>query len=157
MAAPLHLTIRDAVDSDVDAIHLLLAEYAKQHLLLNRSPEDIRYHLDNFVVAEKGGEFVGCCALRYFGSHLYEVRSLAIAAHHSGQGIASRIVQHLIDKMETHKPCRIFALTYHAQLFIRMGFHPASKELFPPKIWCDCSQCAKRDHCDEDAVMLELE
>lgn len=157
MNSSLKITIRDAVEGDIPAIHQLLAGYAKQKLLLERSPEDLHYHLANFVVAEVNSEFAGCCALRHFGSQLYEVRSLAIAEHHAGQGLGSRIVKYLVAKAEKHKPCRVFALTYHPQLFIRLGFHPVSKELFPPKIWCDCSTCTKRDNCDEDAVMIELE
>jgi len=152
------LTIRKAAAQDIDAIYRLLAEYAKDKLLLGRSPEDIGYHLDNFVVAEASGRFAGCCALRYFGGDLYEVRSLAVCKELAGKWIGSRIIRFLVDQMrQRQQPCRIFALTYHPRLFVRQGFHPVSKELFPPKIWFDCSNCPKYDHCDEEAVMLELE
>lgn len=151
------IIIREASEDDVMAIHELLAVYARRQLLLGRSPEDIHYHLANFVIAECEGRFVGCCALRDFGSNLYEVRSLAVAEDCAGKGIGSRIVKSLIEKARRKKPCRLFALTYHPNLFLRLGFHKVTKELFPPKIWCDCSKCPKKDNCDEDAVSLELE
>ena len=151
------ITIRKAVETDIPAIHQLLAGYARQQLLLARSPEDLLYHLGNFVVAEKEGRFVGCGALRDFGSNLYEVRSLAVDPETVGKGIGSRIVEYLVERARGKKPCRVFALTYHPELFIRKGFRRVSKELFPPKIWCDCSKCPKKDHCDEEAVAVEIE
>jgi len=152
-----NLVIRQANDRDIAPIHDLLAMYAQDKLLLGRTHEDIGYHLDNFVVAEVDGRFAGCCALRYFGGDLYEVRSLAVEKEYAGKWIGSRIVRFMIERMENRKPCRIFALTYHPRLFLRLGFHSVSKELFPPKIWCDCSSCPKYDHCDEEAVMLSIE
>ncbi len=151
------IIIRNAAESDIMAIHGLLAGYARQQLLLARPPDDILYHLGNFVVAEKDGKFAGCGALRDFGSSLYEVRSLAVMPELAGHGLGSRIVAYLVERARRHKPCRVFALTYHPDLFVRQGFHRVTKELFPPKIWCDCSKCPKKDNCDEEAVVLELE
>ena len=157
MAMESEIIIRDAGESDVLSIHELLSVYARQQLLLSRSPEDLHYHLANFAVIEHAGRIVGCCALRDFGSNLFEVRSLAVDAGYVGQGLGSKIVAHLVERARRKKPCRVFALTYHPNLFIRLGFHRVSKELFPPKIWCDCSKCPKKDHCDEEAVLLEIE
>ena len=149
--------IRHANAEDVEAIFELLDNYAKQRLLLGRSREDLLYHIKNFVVAELDGQVIACCALRDFGHQLYEVRSLAVDSRHSGKGLGSRIVAHLVDARRNKGACRIFALTYHPALFTRLGFHPVAKELFPPKIWCDCSLCPKKDQCDEDAVMLDID
>ncbi len=151
------ISIRHADENDVMSIHKLLVDYARQQLLLARSPEDIKEHIGNFVIAEAAGKTIACCALRDFGSNLYEVRSLAVAPDYSGRGIGSEIVGYLVKSMKHKSPCRIFALTYHPRLFIRQGFHHVSKEFFPPKIWCDCSSCPKKDHCDEEAVLIELD
>ncbi|MDD3117905.1 MAG: GNAT family N-acetyltransferase [Victivallales bacterium] len=151
------VTIRAALESDIMAIHDLLAEYARRQLLLGRTPEDLHYHRGNFVVAEEDGVVIGCGALRDFGSNLYEVRSLAVAPTHVGKRIGSQLVTQLVERARSQRPCRVFALTYHPQLFIRLGFHRVSKELFPPKIWCDCNRCPKKDHCDEDAILMEIE
>jgi len=51
---------------------------------------------------------------------------------------------------------RIFALTMRPRLFQRLGFKVVDKELFPQKVWSDCSKCPKRDCCDEVAVSLDL-
>lgn len=157
MSPDCDIAIRRATEDDVAGIHKLLAVYAAQQQLLARSPEDILYHIKNFVISEVAGKIIACCALRDFGGRLYEVRSLAVAGDFSGKGLASKIVKYLVDGMTEKAPCRIFALTYHPKLFIRLGFCPVSKELFPPKIWCDCSSCPRKDHCDEEAVMIELD
>ena len=57
---------------------------------------------------------------------------------------------------EELRPARVFALTYRANFFCRLGFRIVSKELFPQKIWSDCSVCPKKDRCDETAVLMEL-
>ena len=74
------LTVRPAVETDVDNIRALLTEYAQEHLLLGRTREDILEKLKNFRVGETDGEFVCCLALRHYGDNLYEVRSLATGA-----------------------------------------------------------------------------
>ncbi|MBR4666152.1 MAG: GNAT family N-acetyltransferase, partial [Lentisphaeria bacterium] len=72
------LAVRPAAVSDVDNILNLLNEYAAKKLLLKRTREDLLEKLKNFRVGELNGEFACCTALRDFGDHLYEVRSLAV-------------------------------------------------------------------------------
>jgi len=150
--------IRKAVESDARHIAGLLNNYAAEQLLLPRSEEDIMKYLGNFVVAEmESGVFAGCAALRDFGDGLYEVRSLAVKKEFAGKRIGSKLVSFLVERLEKNgKSSRVFALTYRAAIFKRLGFHTVSKDLFPQKIWSDCSVCPKKDHCDEEAVMLVI-
>lgn len=152
------LTVRPAVETDVDNIRALLTEYAQEHLLLGRTREDILEKLRNFRVGETDGEFVCCLALRHYGDNLYEVRSLAVKKNWVNRGIGSKLVSGAVEHLRKQgTAARIFALTYRAHFFCRLGFHIVDKEMFPQKIWSDCAICAKKDQCDETAVLLEIQ
>ena len=145
-------------NSDVMAIHDLLKIYAKGHLLLPRPPEDILEKIRNFRIAEVDGVFAGCAALRDYGNHLYEVRSLAVGKEFMGQRIGSRLVDGFIEEMRSRKiPAKLFALTYRSGFFCNLGFKIVEKDMFPEKIWSDCILCPKQNCCDETAVLLSLE
>ena len=153
------LCVRPAVEADVDHIRDLLAEYAQAQLLLGRTREDILEKLKNFRVGEVDGMFACCLALRDFGDNLYEVRSLAVKKEFNNRGYGSVLVSGAIEHLRSAglTPARVFALTYRADFFCRLGFRIVSKELFPQKIWSDCSVCPKKEKCDETAVLLEVE
>ena len=145
-------------NADVMAIHHLLKLYAEERLLLPRPPEDILEKIRNFRIVEVDGSFAGCAALRDYGNHLYEVRSLAVKKEFTGQRIGSRLVAGFVEEMKAKKvPAKIFALTYRANFFCNLGFHIVEKDMFPEKIWSDCILCPKRNCCDETAVLLSLE
>ncbi|MDD3153841.1 MAG: GNAT family N-acetyltransferase [Victivallaceae bacterium] len=149
------VSIREAVPSDVEAIHDLLCLYAKDRIVLPRSQEDITFYLGNFVVAEIDGKVIGCAAVRDFGNHLSEVRSLAVAPALKGKGIGRALIEAIIAGMRIkHPQFRLFALTLTPEFFRKLGFQIVSKELFPEKIWSDCAQCPKRECCDEAAVLF---
>ena len=151
------LLVRSASESDVGPICDLLNEYARRQLLLKRTPEDVREKLKNFRVGEIDGEFACCLALRDFGDDLYEVRSLAVREKFNNRGIGSQLVSGAVEHLRgLGRPVRVFALTYRANFFCRLGFHVVGKEMFPQKIWSDCAVCSKKDCCDETAVLMEL-
>ena len=151
------LVVRPAVEADVDNICNLLNEYAREKLLLQRTHEDILEKLKNFRVGEVGGEFAGCLALRDFGGSLYEIRSLAVRKKFKNCGYGSCLVSGALEDLrKKEKPVRVFALTYRAHFFCRLGFQIVKKELFPQKIWSDCAICSKKNCCDETAVLMEI-
>lgn len=151
------LIVRPAVESDVDAICGLLAEYAAKKLLLKRDREDVLGKLKNFRVGTVDGEFACCVALRDFGDDLYEVRSLAVREQFNNLGYGSRLVAGAVEPLrDLGRPVRVFALTYRAAFFCRLGFQVVSKDMFPQKIWSDCAVCPRKDCCDETAVLLEI-
>lgn len=152
-----NLTLRPAVENDVENIWSLLGTYAKERLLLPRSQEDIKERLMNFRIAELEGKFVGCVAIRNYGNELYEVRSLAVVREYNNHGIGSAIVSAACDFLRSKEvPCKLFALTYRAHFFERLGFKIVDKNEFPEKIWSDCAICPKKEKCDETAVLIHL-
>lgn len=146
--------VRAAEPADIPAIHRLLSFYARQGIVLERSEEDLAFYLRNFSVAELDGAVVGCMAVRDFGNGLLEVRSLAVAPERQGGGVGRRMVEAAKERLARERgDFRLFALTLAPDFFQRLGFAVVAKELFPEKIWHDCSQCPKQDHCDEIAVL----
>lgn len=153
-----HVIIHGAQVNDIDAIYRLLSIYAEKKLLLQRTREDIQVHLSEFYIAARHGKIVACYALHDFGNNLYEIRSLAVAPECANLGIGSSLINSAIEKLkQLQSPgCRLFALTYRPGLFIRLGFRPVTKDLFPEKIWSDCVNCSKQNDCDENAVLMEI-
>ncbi len=151
------IQVRKALPDDIDDICTLMKLYAAAQIVLPRDHKDVLEHIKNFWVATIDGQFAGCVAVRDFGSRLFEIRSLAVNSEMTGKRIGSTMIKNLISYFDQQaEPCQLFALTYRANFFINLGFSLVNKELFPGKIWSDCSQCPKRDHCDEDALLLEL-
>jgi amino-acid N-acetyltransferase len=50
----------------------------------------------------------------------------------------------------------VFALTYQAEFFRRIGFERVDKGELPHKVWRDCLKCTKFPNCDETAVLKIL-
>ena len=149
------ILLRPAELQDVRNIRDLLHGYAVQGVLLDRSEEDITFYLKNFTVAvDESGSLLGCMAVRDFGGELLEVRSLAIQPDLRKSGIGRKLIAKAIARLdEEYKNYRLFALTLQPGFFERLGFEIVEKELFPEKIWADCSHCPKRECCDEIAVI----
>jgi amino-acid N-acetyltransferase len=150
------IQIRLAEKKDIDAICRILAPYARKKIVLPRDPVEVSRHIHNFCVAEKDGRVIGCCAFRDYGNCLFEIRSLAVSSRNVGGGTGSKMVNFLKDEISGQGRVKIFALTTSAGFFHRLGFRTVEKDMFPQKIWSDCSKCPKLDDCDEEAVMLEL-
>jgi amino-acid N-acetyltransferase len=152
------IIVRHAELKDVQRICELLKIYSEQHIVLARDEADVTFYLKNFTVCEIDGVVQGCAALRDFGNELYEVRSLVVAPDMKGRGIGRKMIEYQLKVFaDTVKTVRIFALTYQVEFFRRMGFNVVEKELFPEKIWSDCVKCAKREKCDEIAVLYEIQ
>ena len=149
-----NLTIEPASLSDQEDIYSLLEIYAQKGLLLPPTKTDIAERIETFIVAKFAGKLMGCASLRDFGNNLFEIRSLAVSAECAGKSIGTKLVSYLLKNSNIPANSRVFALTYRSNFFNRIGFKCVSKELFPEKIWHDCDICPKKEHCDEQAVML---
>ena len=151
------IKLRMAEKKDIDAICKILAPYAKKKIVLPREPVEVLKHIHNFCVAEKNGRTIACCAFRDYGNKLFEIRSLAVNSRNIGGGIGSKMVNFLKERISVHGDVKVFALTTSAGFFHRLGFRTVEKDMFPQKIWSDCSKCPKLNDCDEEAVMINHE
>jgi len=145
--------LRPAKVSDAKAIHALIVGYAEQDRMLSRSMADIYENLQTFVVAEEGGEVVGCCSLEVVWADLAEVKSLAVDAASQAKGIGRFLVTAAVDKARELGVSSIFALTLETGFFEKLGFVAVSRESLPMKVWSDCARCPKQDECDEVAMV----
>ncbi|RIX54105.1 N-acetyltransferase [Paenibacillus nanensis] len=147
---------RTATKDDVETLYQLIKGYAEKGVMLPRTRETLTYIIDTFVVAEIGGEIVGCGSNLRLGDNLIEIRSLGITDGYKSLGIGSKLVDKLLEQAKAQGVTKVMALTYAVSFFERNGFKVVDKEIFPEKVWRDCVNCPKQHACDEIAVLKEL-
>jgi amino-acid N-acetyltransferase len=152
---------RLARPEDVSAISRIISQFVAQGLLLPRTPEEVRAHLDRFIVltelvpaldappgaAPATERLLGCVALEPYGKDLAEVRSLAVRQGEQGRGLGGRLLEAALRTARRRKIARVFAVTHAPALFERHGFAAAAREAVPEKIERDCKGCSKRRRC----------
>ena len=116
------VTVRRARTSDVKHIRALVAPYAEERILIAKDPVAYFEGLQQFMVAEKGEQVVGCGALHVFWEDLAEVRTVAVDPKYVGTGIGSVLLQGLISRARDLGVERVFCLTFETEFFGRHGF-----------------------------------
>jgi amino-acid N-acetyltransferase len=155
-AAERRITLRRALPKHAAGIHALTQQFVGDGLLLPRSIEQVNRTIRDYVVAIEGGVVVGCGALRIYSCNTAEVGALAVAAQCQGLGLGRHIVEALVEDGRALGISRVFALTLQVAFFGRLGFATTAVAEFPEKIEADCSQCSRRAHCIEVAVVRNL-
>lgn len=148
--------VRKATLDDVPGIFALVSEHARRGTVLPRTLHSINDTIDDWLVAETGGNILGCVSLLGYTSGLAEVRTLVVRDSVQGLGVGSRLVEALLAEARQRDIPTLFALTRAVPYFERFGFSITDKEAFPEKVWRDCQQCPFVDNCDETAVVLQL-
>lgn len=147
---------RKATITDVKHIHKLVNEFARKEAMLPRSLNELYEGIRDFVVVDEGGIIKGVCALRILWEDLAEIRSLAVKEEYQGAGIGKTLIKKCLSDAKELGIKRVFALTYHPEIFKKLGFQKIDKIKLPQKIWGDCLKCHKFPECDEDAVIIYL-
>lgn len=150
-------TIRPARVEDVEDMRALIARYASEDRMLERTREFLVEQLRDYVVAEDDGAFQGCCALALLTPDLAEIRSLAVRPDASGRGIGKALVDACLAEARRLGLRRVFALTLVPDFFERCGFTLTSLGRLPEKSAAECPVCPKRFACDEHAMLLHLD
>lgn len=151
------VTLRPARISDMRQVEPLIASFARDNLMLPKSPEQLARNFREFVVAvDAEDRIIACGALRVYNETLAEVASLAVDESAHGMGIGRRVVERLLSEARELGLRTVFALTLQELFFHRLGFRTVTKETFPLKVWADCRACPKLHACDEIAVAVEL-
>jgi len=146
------MQIRDATIQDVPKIHELINYYAEMDRMLFASMSKIYENLQIFKVAEIEGRVVGCCALQVLWKDLAEIKSLAVEKAQFGKGVGRALVNACIEKARRLGLHKVFILTLEPVFFAKLGFVNVQRETLPMKVWSDCTECPKQDHCDEIAL-----
>jgi amino-acid N-acetyltransferase len=151
------MTIRPARVEDVEDMRVLIARYASEDRMLERTREFLVEQLRDYLVAEDDGAFQGCCALALLTPDLAEIRSLAVRPDASGRGIGKALVDACLAEARRLGLRRVFALTLVPDFFERCGFTLTSLGRLPEKSAAECPVCPKRFACDEHAMLLHLD
>ena len=127
--------IRAARTADVRGIRTLIEEYANERRLLGKAMVELYEHVQEFLVAERDGEVVGCGALHVVWEDLGEIRTMAIDARLRHHGVGGIILELLIDRARELGLSRLFCLTFETEFFERHGFQaieerPVSVEVY---------------------------
>ena len=115
------LVVRRARTSDVPAIKDLVDVYAGR-ILLEKNLVTLYEGVQEFWVAERDGQLIGCGALHVLWADLGEVRTVAVHPSVKGQGVGHVIVDRLLDVARELHLGRIFVLTFETEFFSRHGF-----------------------------------
>ena len=121
MIAPPPVVVRRARTSDVPGIKRLVDTYAGK-ILLEKNLVTLYESVQDFWVAESGGDVVGCGALHVLWSDLGEVRTVAVDPSVKSRGIGHAIVERLIEVARELDLERVFVLTFETEFFARHGF-----------------------------------
>jgi amino-acid N-acetyltransferase len=151
------MEICDAVIEDVPVIRELINRHAEREKMLFRSLANLYGSLRDFMVCHDQGRVVGCCALSIVWADLAEVRSLAVDENYQKRGIGRLLVTQAVQHAkELHMP-GVFTLTLEPGFFEKLGFKRVAMDQLPHKVWSDCVYCPKKDHCDEVALVLNIQ
>ncbi|MFW0784768.1 amino-acid N-acetyltransferase [Gordonia sp. CPCC 206044] len=131
---PEEAVVRRARTSDVPRIKELIDQYAGR-ILLEKNLVTLYEAVQEFWVADIGGEVVGCGALHVLWADLGEVRTVAVDTAHAGRGIGHQLVDRLMAVARELQLSRVFVLTFETSFFGRHGFAeiqgtPVTREVF---------------------------
>ncbi len=150
------LTIRKAIMRDIPALLQLINFYAAEGIMLPRTEFEISENIRDFTVIYDGSRLLGCGALHFYTPKSAEIRSLAVAPEAKKQGVGVLLMEVLEKEAINNELHAIFAFTYLAEFFRKLGFEQVDRGLLPLKVWKDCLSCAKFQCCDEIAVLKAL-
>jgi amino-acid N-acetyltransferase len=150
------LTIRKANMRDIPALLQLINSYAAEGIMLPRTEFEISENIRDFTVVYDGSQLLGCGALHFYTPTSGEIRSLAVAPAVKRQGVGVLLIEALEKEAINNDLHAIFAFTYVADFFSKLGFHQVDRGLLPLKVWKDCLSCPKFQCCDEIAVLKAL-
>jgi amino-acid N-acetyltransferase len=150
------LCIRKATMRDIHALLQLINSYAAEGIMLPRTEFEISENIRDFTVVYAGSQLIGCGALHFYTPTSGEIRSLAVARQAKKRGVGIVLIEALEKEAINNGLHAIFAFTYVAEFFYKLGFQEVDRGLFPLKVWKDCLSCPKFQCCDEVAVLKAL-
>lgn len=135
---PSAVVVRRARTPDVRAIRRLVDHYSGAGpRLLEKSTVTLYEDIQEFWVAEYGGQVIGCGALHVLWEDLAEIRTVAVDPSLRGRGIGHRIVTALIATARELGVRRVFCLTFEVEFFRRHGFVPIQGTPVSPEVYAE--------------------
>jgi len=144
---------RKAILPDAEAIYELILEFSKNGTLLPRSLAELCENIRDFTVVEDETGILGCGALHLYGTHLAEIRSIAVWPALQKKGAGRILIEALLEEADQHCVTCVCLFTRIPDFFGHLGFTVAQREELPDKIYKDCLNCPKLHACDEVAMV----
>ena len=132
-------TLRSARLADAERIFALIRSHVDQ--LVPKPMGDIVASIDRFVVAEVGGEIVGCATysiLPEIGAverATVELQSVAVSAPYRRLGIGRELVGALLKRIAAFRPADALVLTFAPEFFSKLGFVEIPKSKVMHKLY----------------------
>jgi amino-acid N-acetyltransferase len=140
---------------DARAIYQLIESFTCDGTLLHRSQAEIRANIHTFTIVETASrQFVGCAALHVYGQHLAEIRSIVVRPETKGHGAGGLLVRALLDQAEASRIKCVCLFTRIPAFFEHFNFRIADRHALRDKVAKDCVRCARRNACDEIAMVI---
>ncbi|WP_298040946.1 amino-acid N-acetyltransferase [uncultured Microbacterium sp.] len=127
--------VRPARSADVLGIHHLLEPLVERRILLGKDLAVLYGAVQEFVVAEKDGELIGCGALHVMWEDLGEIRTLIVRDDWLRHGVGRAIVEALEVRAQDLGLSRLFCLTFETDFFARRGFAPIGEQIVAPDVY----------------------
>jgi amino-acid N-acetyltransferase len=147
------VVIRRPTTADVRSIRRLVDVYVRQNILLEKETVQLYEDVQDFWVADRGGEIVGCGALHPLWEDLAEIRTVAVDPVVRGTGVGHRIVARLVETARELGVRRVFVLTFEVAFFERHGFVPIEGAPVTPEVYAEM----RRSFDEGVAEFLDLE
>ena len=131
------LLVRRARTGDVRAIARLVDDYSGDRILLAKERVTLYEDVQEFRVAQAGGDVVGCGALHVMWEDLAEVRTLAVDPAWRGRGVGHAILTALVEQAREVGVRRLFCLTFEVAFFERHGFRQIDGAPVAPEVYAE--------------------
>ena len=122
VSLPNGIVVRPARTADVRGIRGLVDQYAIDGRLLSKATVTLFEDVQEFLVAVKDDEVIGCGALHVMWEDLAEIRTLAVSPDFRHSGLGGTILELLVDRGRALGVTRLFCLTFETDFFARHGF-----------------------------------
>ena len=147
------VVVRPAKTSDIKKIRKIVDSFAEQRRLLSKETVTLYEGVQEFTVAEVGGEVVGCGALHVLWEDLAEVRTVAVVDSMHGKGIGHEILENILNRAKEIGVKKVFCLTFETKFFGAHGFTEIQGAPVEPDVYAQLL----RSYDEGIAEFLDLE
>ena len=143
--------------SDIASMQKVVKSEVENGNILERNSNEMATTIRSYTAAKDGSEVIGFVALHIHTDTLAEVRSLVVKESFRNKGIATKLIENVIQEGRDLDLQRLLVLTYKKSFFESFGFNEIPKESIPEtKIWADCIKCKHFPVCDEVSLVLDI-
>lgn len=130
----------------------IIEPYVTERILLGKELVTLYEAVQEFVVAERDGEVVGCGALHVMWEDLGEIRTIAVRESERHRGTGHRILTDLEQRATRLGLSRLFCLTFETGFFGGHGFEAVAEQIVDAEVF----QQLLRSNDDGVAEFLDL-